>query len=254
MDDIRNGGHWLLSAPACMHAYMHACMHAAGTKSAIPPPLSHPLSPTLFVSLTVLFAPLCPPLLHNQAAAHRDTIYSLGNGKTNYVVFFEKRETREKYGRVAATTLFLLPLFFFFSSFPLSFHSSSSPFSFQPPSLVLSPFFLIVLDSFFFFFPWIFFSPLFFFLSKGTVPRETTRAGDRYGDLSFRMYNESFFLPLSLSFGEVLYSREVRRPPFFSFLSFLLPPLLATPFRANCVFPALSSVNVPWILSSDARN
>lgn len=239
MDDIRNGGHWLLSAPACMHAYMHACMHAAGTKSAIPPPLSHPLSPTLFVSLTVLFAPLCPPpLLHNQAAAHRDTIYSLGNGKTNYVVFFEKRETREKYGRVAATTLFLLPLFFFFSSFPLSFHSSSSPFSFQPPSLVLSPFFLIVLDSFFFFSPGFFSLPfsssfprvpyrekqhvlaidtgtcrfvcitsLSFFLSPFLLARSSTLA--RFGDLlSFLFFPSSFLL-----FSLPLFARIVSSLP-----------------------------------------
>lgn len=117
---------WMIYATGCCTA---ACMHAAGTKSAIPPPLSHPLSPTLFVSLTVLLAPLCPllpPLPVNQAAPHRDTIYFAGNGKTNYAVFFEKKEERKKEKKIRTRAKnmnpFPPPFFFFHCYFSLLFH------------------------------------------------------------------------------------------------------------------------------------
>lgn len=154
--------------------------------------------------------------------------------------------------------LFLPPLFFFLSS----------PFLFTPPLLLfhfslgvvpspcsLSAFFLIVLDSFFFLFFFLS-SPRFFPLSspfsllpRDTVPRETTRAGDRYGTCRFVYTTSLSFFPLSLSpsppFFRRAYSREVRRPPFLSSASSYYPSS-----RELCV-PCLG---LPWILSSDASN
>lgn len=234
MDDIRNGGHWLLSAPACMHAYMHACMHAAGTKSAIPPPLSHPLSPTLFVSLTVLFAPLCPPLLHNQAAAHRDTIYSLGNGKTNYVVFFEKKRnarkiwTGSRYHPFPSSIVFL---FFFFSPFfsllLFSFFISAS----QPCSLS----FLFDRSRFlFFFFPGFFSLPF-----SSSFPRVPYREKQHVLAIDTGTCRFVCITSLSFSLSLFLLARSSTLARFGDLLSFLFFPssflLFSLPLFARIV-------------------
>ena len=151
-------------------------------------------------------------------------------GRRITAVFFEKGKKEGKKRRARKIWAGSRPPFsssIVFLFFPLSFQSPL-----ESLSLSLCAFFLIVLDSFFSLFFFFFLSSifsLFLFLSRGTVPRETTRAGDRYGTCRFvYIYNESFFLSFFW-----IYSREVLWPPFLSFfLSFFLPPLLTTPFRA----------------------
>ena len=121
-------------------------------------------------------------------------------GRRITAVFFEKGKKEGKKRRARKIWAGSRPPFsssIVFLFFPLSFQSPL-----ESLSLSLCAFFLIVLDSFFSLFFFFFLSSifsLFLFLSRGTVPRETTRAGDRYGTCRFvYIYNESFFLSFFL--------------------------------------------------------
>ena len=165
-------------------------------------------------------------------------------GRRITAVFFEKGKKEGKKRRARKIWAGSRPPFsssIVFLFFPLSFQSPLE-------SLSLCAFFLIVLDSFFslsfFFFLSSIFS-LFLFLSRGTVPRETTRAGDRYGTCRFvYIYNESFFLSFFLL---NLLSRG-SMTSFSFFLSFFLPsyyPFSCVP--ANCE-SSLDSLRLPYPL------